>query len=155
MTFTSPSLHSPKATPPSAESRRTSPILSHKPLSVEEAFGPPPHLRDQGATNASATPYDNPMNPGGGGGGRDNRPQRGMMGGAGGDRPPRFNNQGQQQQYQQQGQGQNNFQGGPKRDLSTVTCFRCDQTGHYANNCPNPMKPGNRGGLDRPSRGRG
>ena len=31
------------------------------------------------------------------------------------------------------------------RDLSTVTCFRCKQTGHYANKCPD-AKPNNGNG---------
>jgi cleavage and polyadenylation specificity factor subunit 4 len=41
-------------------------------------------------------------------------------------------------------------QGGRPRwvkDLSTVLCFRCNQYGHFANQCPNAAVPGDRGGL--------
>ena len=31
--------------------------------------------------------------------------------------------------------------GSSYRDVKEVTCFRCWQTGHYANNCPNPKVP--------------
>ncbi|CAO1636252.1 unnamed protein product [Sympodiomycopsis kandeliae] len=138
----------PKATAPSAASRRSSPILSHKPLTVEEAFGPPPHLREGGNTNTNnqnGTPFDTS---------NQNRPQRNMQQNQG---MQRNNNQagggrfnpGQQQQQQQPGGGM----GGGRRDLSTVLCFRCGEHGHFANNCPNPMKPGDRGGLSRNTRG--
>ncbi|KAG7528419.1 hypothetical protein FFLO_06165 [Filobasidium floriforme] len=34
-------------------------------------------------------------------------------------------------------------------ELRTVTCYRCGEKGHYATVCPNPAKPGDRGGLNR------
>lgn len=37
--------------------------------------------------------------------------------------------------------------GGWVKDLSTVLCFRCNQYGHFANQCPNDAVPGDRGGL--------
>ncbi|KAG8903482.1 RNA-binding component of cleavage and polyadenylation factor [Tulasnella sp. 403] len=36
-----------------------------------------------------------------------------------------------------------------RRNLETVTCFKCGQKGHYANTCKNPNVPGDRGGLGR------
>ena len=44
--------------------------------------------------------------------------------------------------------------GGRKKDLSQVTCFKCGDRGHFANTCSNPNKPGNRGGTERGSGGR-
>ncbi|KIJ45635.1 hypothetical protein M422DRAFT_166281 [Sphaerobolus stellatus SS14] len=41
----------------------------------------------------------------------------------------------------------------PRRNLDEVVCFKCGKNGHYANHCPNRNVPGNRGGLDRTSRG--
>lgn len=35
------------------------------------------------------------------------------------------------------------------KELEGILCFRCDQYGHYASHCPNPAKPGDRGGLQR------
>ena len=29
----------------------------------------------------------------------------------------------------------------PRRDASTITCFKCNMQGHYANNCPNGSQP--------------
>lgn len=37
--------------------------------------------------------------------------------------------------------------GGWVKDLSTILCFRCNQYGHFANQCPNDAVPGDRGGL--------
>jgi|EP00908_Phaeocystis_cordata_P002446 cleavage and polyadenylation specificity factor subunit 4 len=39
------------------------------------------------------------------------------------------------------GGGFNNAGGSGYRDIGSVTCFRCWQKGHYANNCPNPKVP--------------
>ncbi|WVO21840.1 mRNA 3'-end-processing protein YTH1 [Cryptococcus decagattii] len=39
--------------------------------------------------------------------------------------------------------------GGWQKDLSTVLCFRCNQYGHFANNCSNQYVPGDRGGGRR------
>ncbi|KAJ1027672.1 hypothetical protein NDA16_002011 [Ustilago loliicola] len=38
---------------------------------------------------------------------------------------------------------------GWKKDLSEVLCFKCGDFGHFANMCPNPNRPGNRGGMER------
>ena len=53
-----------------------------------------------------------------GGGGMGNDPYGGGMGGMGG------------------GMGGSGY-----RDIKEVTCFRCWQKGHYANNCPNAKVP--------------
>ncbi|SCZ87516.1 BZ3500_MvSof-1268-A1-R1_Chr2-2g04982 [Microbotryum saponariae] len=51
--------------------------------------------------------------------------------------------------YNQQGGGAAGGGAGGRtfRDLSTVECFKCGEFGHFANLCPNPAVPGDRGGL--------
>lgn len=116
-----------KSTPPSAISRSNSPVQTHRPLTADEAFGPRDRDRgDRGEQGAmrSRGRYDQ----GGGdsyGGGRLQQQQRNNMDGEGG-----------------------------KKDLNTVTCFKCGDRGHFANACPNPNRPGNRGGTERGSGGR-
>lgn len=116
-----------KASPPSAVSRSNSPVQTHRPLTADEAFGP----RDRGDMNAMrgrGARYD------GGGGGGDSY----------GSRP----------QYQRNPMDEGGGGGGQRKDLSTVTCYKCGDRGHFANACPNPNRPGNRGGTERGSGGR-
>ena len=39
-----------------------------------------------------------------------------------------------------------NAQGKSKRPLSQVTCYKCLEKGHYANECPNPPHPSKKKG---------
>ncbi len=69
-----------------------------------------------------------------------------------GQSPPRFNGQGYQRPNNHPNSGNHHSDPAnqcpnsptalprpspyPRRDLATVTCFRCNRLGHYANNCP-------------------
>ncbi len=73
------------------------------------------------------------------------RPPNNFGGGAGGAGGAGAGGFGQQGQPGQQEGGR----GGWKKDLSEVLCFKCGDYGHFANACPNPNRPGNRGGMER------
>ncbi|CAO1627862.1 unnamed protein product [Parajaminaea phylloscopi] len=146
----------PKSNPPSAQSRRSSPVLNHKPLTAEEAFGPPPHLREQQQQQQGS---------GGGGGQHGSAVLLGGMAGGGG--PGSGPGQGRMNMGMSNrsgppgagaggagGGGAGGGGGGGRRDLSSVLCFKCGEHGHFANACPNPNRPGNRGGTERGSGGR-
>lgn len=45
-----------------------------------------------------------------------------------------------QRKYQEQQQQSGNVQKNSYRSLEQVTCFKCNETGHYANNCPKRMR---------------
>ncbi|KAK0561571.1 RNA-binding component of cleavage and polyadenylation factor [Tilletia horrida] len=71
----------------------------------------------------------------------------GIMGGEDGpSRPPRRDYQGQHggggRQMGEGGGGGGGGGGGMRKDLSEVLCFKCGQTGHYANKCTNPHARG-------------
>ena len=119
-----------KATFPSATSRSNSPVQTHRPLTAEEAFGGRDRGGDRGEMN-------NNRSRGGGG-----RYDGGESYGAG------------RQQQQRSVVDSEADGGGRKKDLSQVTCFKCGDRGHFANACPNPNRPGNRGGTERGSGGR-
>ncbi|EPQ27006.1 uncharacterized protein PFL1_05290 [Pseudozyma flocculosa PF-1] len=134
-----------KSTPPSAASRSSSPIQTHRPLTAAEAFGGGDRLgaRDDGG-------FDGP--PG-------RRPRYGADAGAsgpGGGGPPgsRSDQMGPRGGRPSGGGGGGGGGGGWKKDLSEVLCFKCGEYGHFANTCPNPNRPGNRGGLERTTGGR-
>lgn len=114
-----------KATPPSTASRSNSPVQTHKPLTADEAFGP----RDRGAA---------------------------MQGLEVNRRPMEMNNVNTMQGNPYDMNSNNNAggMGGRRRDMKTVLCFKCGETGHFANMCHNPNRPGNRGGVERGVGGR-
>jgi hypothetical protein len=43
----------------------------------------------------------------------------------------------------------------PDSDDKEVTCYRCNEKGHYSPNCPNPPATGGRGGRNQRGRGCG
>ncbi|UZJ51843.1 hypothetical protein CBS101457_001163 [Exobasidium rhododendri] len=122
-----------KSTFPSPASRSNSPVQTHRPLTAEEAFGGRDRGGDRGDTNR-------PRYGGGGGGG--GRYDGGESYGVG--RP----------QYQRNAADTEGDGNRPKKDLNQVTCYKCGDRGHFANACPNPNRPGNRGGTERGSGGR-
>lgn len=119
-----------KSSPPSAISRSNSPVQTHRPLTADEAYGPRDRGGDMNAMRSRGGRYDG----GGGGGGGDAY--------------------GARQQTQRSNPMEMDGDGAKRKDLSTVTCYKCGDRGHFANACPNPNRPGNRGGTERGSGGR-
>jgi hypothetical protein len=48
-----------------------------------------------------------------------------------------------------------NKRSAPDSDDKEVTCYRCNEKGHYSSNCTNPPAAGGRGGRNQRGRGRG
>jgi hypothetical protein len=48
-----------------------------------------------------------------------------------------------------------NKRSAPDSDDKYVTCYRCNEKGHYSTTCPNPPASGGRGGQNQRGRGRG
>ena len=139
-----------KSTPPSSASRSNSPIQTHRPLTAAEAFGSGGG-RDDYADGAGMRPRAGPGRygvPGGASGAAAPGAAPGAQPGYAGNMPRRPNNA-----YGSGGAPP--AQGGPeggrgwRKDLSEVLCFKCNEYGHFANMCPNPAVPGNRGGMER------
>ncbi|CEH12541.1 related to cleavage and polyadenylation specificity factor [Ceraceosorus bombacis] len=130
----------PKTTLPSAESRRSSPVTTHRPMTLEEAFGDRGRGRD-GDDDDMAQRRSRPSERTGGG-------RTGLIPREGQGARRYANN------APQQGQQPGPPPGGFKRELSEVLCFKCNEYGHFANMCPNAAVPGQRGGVERASAGR-
>ncbi|KAE8234908.1 hypothetical protein CF326_g26 [Tilletia indica] len=131
----------PKTMRPSPSSRRSSPLLTCKPLTLSEAFAPPSQRTDRTAAGGGGGhvsfggggPGSRPWQSGGDDGG--GRRGAGVMHGEDGpyrSGPPR----------REGGRGEGGGGGGMRKDLSEVLCFKCGQTGHYANKCTSPNARG-------------
>ncbi|KAK0536317.1 RNA-binding component of cleavage and polyadenylation factor [Tilletia horrida] len=143
----------PKTFKPSPSSRRSSPLLTCKPLTLAEAFAPPSQRTDRNAAGGGGGHVSfgggglgtRPWQHSGGGGddGGGGRRGAGLMHGEDGpSRPPPPRRDGGGPHGGPGGGGGREGGGGMRKDLSEVLCFKCGQTGHYANKCTNPNARG-------------
>ncbi|WFD29263.1 RNA-binding component of cleavage and polyadenylation factor [Malassezia sp. CBS 17886] len=113
-----------KANAPSAASRAVTPLLTHRPLPVMEAFGP------GGAVAELPT---------------DKRTGRVLLTDA---------DWLAAEAVRKLPPASSARDGTRKRELSDVLCYKCGEYGHFANVCTNPARPGGRGGYERGGVGR-
>lgn len=111
----------PKSFTPSAESRRTTPVLTHRALPSIEAFGGT-------GMPANELPIDTRT-------GRAIVSAADWAAAAAARRAPEA--------------AAARDAAARRRELSEILCYKCGEYGHFANACPNQNRPGNRGGMDR------